>query len=323
MMAGHGRERPAQRDAFYARKIATDAQLWVNSNVRVPKLLLAVVVVGLSAAFALADAPQATANGGSSPTGQPSAAVTHNVSAAAQQTAEAFWASTLMADASSPPKGTPSAAVFGGAKTVGALFYTTGTKEHYCTASVVDSAARDLLITAAHCVYDAGYMTNIAYVPMYHGGIRPYGIWAVTSITVSSRWRSAQDPNYDVAFLTLAPHGSSQVQTVTGGLALTLNGSYSHPVAVIGYNDTQSSPVRCATRSFEFRAGQQEFYCYNFRDGTSGGPWITGYNPATGTGNVTGLIGGYEEGGNVDWASYSPYFNSAVGALYQQAQQAG
>lgn len=289
----------------------------------VPKLLLALTITATATVLGLVVIPPATANVGTGLNGQAAVAVTYGVGAAAQQSAAAFWTSAQMASATAPPKGTPSAVEFGGVKTVGALFYTTGTQKHYCTASVVDSAARDLLITAAHCVYNTGYMTNIAYVPMYHGGTRPYGTWAATSITVSSRWRSSRDPNYDVAFLTLAPHGSSRVQTVTGGLALSLNGSYNRSVEVIGYNDTQSSPVRCAARGFEFRAGQQEFYCYDFRDGTSGGPWITSYNPAAGTGNVVGVIGGYEEGGDVDWASYSTYFSSAVGALYQQAELAG
>jgi V8-like Glu-specific endopeptidase len=308
-------------------------------------------VTVMSAAFGLAAATTpATAEAGVS---QLAAAVTYNVSVGAQQTAAAFWTAARMADAvgdggvpdlaaypaasadgalaasaggalaAAPPKGTPTAVEFGGVKTVGALFYTTGTQQHFCTASVTDSAHGDLVITAAHCVYNTSYTTNIAYVPMYHAGKRPYGTWAVKSVIIPSQWRTAHDPNYDVAFLQIAPHGGTQVQAVTGGLALGLNGSYVRPVEVIGYNDSESDPVRCAARSFEFRAGQQEFYCYNFWNGTSGGPWITGYNPTTGAGYVTGVIGGYQEGGDLNWASYSPYFGPAVGTLYQQAEKAG
>jgi V8-like Glu-specific endopeptidase len=296
-------------------------------------LLLTMTLTAASTAFGLLAAVPATADVGIS---LPSAAVTYDVSAAAQQTAAAFWTPARMASAvgdsgvtstsgplvAHPPKGTPTAAEFGGTKTVGALFYTTGTQQHFCTASVTDSAHGDLVITAAHCVYDTSYTTNIAYVPMYHAGQRPYGTWAVESIVISSQWRDAHNPNDDVAFLVLSPHGKTRVQAATGGLALGLNGSYNRPVEVIGYNDTDANPVRCATRSFEFRAGQQEFYCYNFWDGTSGGPWITGYNPATGTGEVTGVIGGYEDGGDLNWASYSPYFGPAIGTLFQQAEKA-
>jgi hypothetical protein len=292
-----------------------------------------VTTTAVSAAFVLVCAGPATADTAVGAHGQPAAAVTDDVSPAAQRTAAAFWTNALMTSAAgdaapgmaaipaaAPPKGTPSGVGFSGVKTVGALFYTTGRQQHFCTASTVDSVHGDLLITAAHCVYSTSFAANIAYVPGYHRGTRPYGTWTITSVVISSRWRSAHDPDDDVAFLTVSPHGRSQIQSVTGGLALAVKGSYDRAVEVIGYNDALSEPTRCATRSFEFRAGQQEFHCYNFRNGTSGGPWITGYNPRTGAGAVDGVIGGYEEGGVLDWASYSPYFGPAIAALFQQAQ---
>ena len=63
-----------------------------------------------------------------------------------------------------------------------------------------------------------------------------------------------------------------------------------------------------------------EFYCYGFWTGTSGGPWISGYNAKNGTGTVFGVIGGYEQGGDYDWASYSAYFGSATRSLYTQVE---
>ena len=65
-----------------------------------------------------------------------------------------------------------------------------------------------------------------------------------------------------------------------------------------------------------------EFYCHGFWTGTSGGPWIIGYNAKHGTGTVFGVIGGYEEGGDYEWASYSAYFGSATKILYEQAERA-
>jgi hypothetical protein len=64
-----------------------------------------------------------------------------------------------------------------------------------------------------------------------------------------------------------------------------------------------------------------EFYCHGFWTGTSGGPWIIGYNARNGTGTVFGVIGGYELGGDYEWASYSAYFGSAARTLYQQAER--
>jgi hypothetical protein len=219
------------------------------------------------------------------------------------------------------PKGTPRAVPFSGSPTTGVLFYTTGGKGHFCTASVVDSTARDLALTAAHCVYWEGLATNIEYVPGYHDGKQPYGVWPVRTITVASRWKASRDPDLDVAFLTLASAGGRQVQARTGGLTIGFTHWYREKIEVIGDNDSDAEPVRCATKSFRFRTGQMEFYCHGFWTGTSGGPWIIGYNAKNGTGTVFGVIGGYELGGDYEWASYSAYFGSATRILYQQVER--
>ena len=202
------------------------------------------------------------------------------------------------------------------------LFYTTGGKGHFCTASVVDSTAGDLALTAAHCVYSKGFASNIEYVPGYHDGKQPYGAWPVKTITVASGWKVSRDPDLDFAFLTLASSGGREIQARTGGLTLGFTRWYSEKIEAIGHNDSDAEPVRCATKSFRFRTGQMEFYCHGFRTGTSGGPWIIGYNGKKGTGTVFGVIGGYEEGGDYEWASYSAYFGSAAKILYEQVERA-
>jgi hypothetical protein len=219
------------------------------------------------------------------------------------------------------PKGTPRAAMFSGSPTTGVLFYTTGSKDHFCTASVVDSTGDDLALTAAHCVYSKGFAANIEYVPGYHDGKQPYGAWPVKTITVASGWKISHDPDLDLAFLTLASAGGRPIQARTGGLTIGFARWYSEKIEAIGHNDSGAEPVRCATRSFRFRTGQMEFYCHGFWTGTSGGPWIIGYNARNGTGTVFGVIGGYELGGDYEWASYSAYFGSAARTLYQQAER--
>lgn len=235
-------------------------------------------------------------------------------------TVAATSAARAISSGGSPPKGTPTAQRFAGVPTVGALFSTTGSATHFCTASVVDSAPRDLVITAAHCVYSksGGYATHLEFVPGYHDGKRPYGSWAVKKITVAAGWRRDENPNLDVAFLAVGRSGT-RIQARTGGLRLGIRKRYRQVIEAVGYNDTDSRPVRCQTKAYEFRWSQREMFCRDFWNGTSGGPWITGFNPRTGTGTVTGVIGGYEQGGNYDWASYSPYFGNAVGTLFAQA----
>ncbi len=286
---------------------------------------------GLATAGGTASASTIGAAGGPAAT----QAVLHPVASPAQAAARGFWTAARMASATpagpegaastpAPPPGIPNPTYFNGVPTVGALFFTTGTQAHFCTASVVDSATSELVLTAAHCVYgNGGYAADIAYVPKWHRGVSPYGMWAVRSITVAAGWRRSQDADLDFAFLAVSPPPGTgrPIQSVTGGLRLGVGTGYAHPVAVIGYNDTDKQPIECATDSFEFKPTQLEFYCNSFWDGTSGGPWILHLNPVTGSGTVIGDVGGYEQGGDYRWASYSPYYASPILRLFLQAQR--
>ena len=260
---------------------------------------------------------------------RPGGAVVRAVSRPAQQAAVRFWTPARMAAATLstaaaaglPPR-TPSPTHFAGVPTVGALFFTTGTKQHFCTASVVISKPENLILTAAHCVYGSSYASKIVFVPKYHSGKQPYGVWPVRKITVAAGWRSSHNQNLDFAFLAVAPPAGTHrpVQRVTGGLRLGINLGYSHRITVIGYNNTDDTPIRCATSSFKYAPHQMKFRCHNFQNGTSGGPWILGYHGRTGTGTVFGVIGGYQQGGNFPWASYSAYFSGPASRLFRQAQ---
>src|SRR6202012_3323209 len=186
----------------------------------VPALVLAAAVAGLTAA---GTAGAATAKAGAATTvtrtvttsGSPGAqAVVHPVGTGSQAASRGFWTAARMksatpAGAASPqaaagppasptaspspsptaPPGTPNPTYFNGVPTVGALFFTTGTQAHFCTASVVNSVRLDLVLTAAHCVYGSGgYAANVVYVPQWHQGASPYGAWPVTTITVAQGW---------------------------------------------------------------------------------------------------------------------------------------
>jgi V8-like Glu-specific endopeptidase len=305
-----------------------------------PLQRLRTVAIGatLTLAAAALTSGAARAATGTRPHGTPAThAVTRAVPAAAQAAARSFWtrarmesatpagavAAKVRASTPSPPPGIPNPTSINGVPTVGALFFTTGSQAHFCTASVVDSAILNLVLTAAHCVYGSTPAANIAYVPEWHQGVSPFGSWTVQSVTVASGWQKSHDPALDFAFLRVTPPASTKrpIQAVTGGLSLSANAGYAHPIYVIGYNDTGSQPIGCATASFEFEAGQMAFYCNSFWDGTSGGPWIVHLNSVTGSGAVIGNIGGYEQGGDEPWESFSDYYSSSILALFAQAQQ--
>jgi V8-like Glu-specific endopeptidase len=188
-----------------------------------------------------------------------------------------------------------------------------------CTASVVDSPERDLLVTAAHCVYWHGYARDVSFVPGYADGQRPYGTWVPQSMLVDPRWSGYADPDLDVAFIVLQPLDGRNIQDVVGGNRLALDPGYTMLVRVSGYPVDSGQVVTCVNWTTRQSQYQLRFDCAGLPDGTSGSPWLTGYDPATGTGTVAGLIGGYQQGGDTSSVSYSPYFNWHVRNLYEQA----
>jgi V8-like Glu-specific endopeptidase len=214
---------------------------------------------------------------------------------------------------------------FAGVAAVGALFGESSGKlnSHFCTASVVDSPRGDLAITAAHCV--TGTSGQIAFVPGYANGTDPYGVWQVTRVYTDAAWQSAQDPDDDVAFLQLSgPPGGASIETVTGAehVATGAAAAGGGLVRVIGYPDTTDQPVSCVNSTKVFSSTQLEFDCGGYTDGTSGGPFLADVSASSGQGTVIGVIGGYEQGGDMPQVSYSVAFGAAVAVLYQSAKAA-
>jgi V8-like Glu-specific endopeptidase len=213
---------------------------------------------------------------------------------------------------------------FAGTPAVGALFTTDQGKlgHHFCTASVVSSPHGDLVITAAHCV--SGTAADLVFVPGYHHGTAPYGIWAVTKVYADQAWTSSGDPDDDVAFLQVGQPGSIvPIEDVTGAEQLETGTPARQLVEVIGYPNSTDLPIACRNWTREPMSDQLEFDCGGYTDGTSGGPFLAGVNPLTGQGTVIGVIGGYEQGGDTPQVSYSAMFSTNVTSLYQTAVAGG
>ena len=205
---------------------------------------------------------------------------------------------------------------------VGALFEHDANGNHFCTASVVASLGRDLLITAAHCIYggkSGGYRQDIVFIPGYRDGTEPFGVWTPQRLLVAPQWASSSDPDFDVGFVVLKPHDGENIQQVLGGNRLGIDSGYQHLVRVTGYPNSAGTPITCISSTSRQSATQLRFECDGYTSGTSGSPWVTRFDRRTRTGTIVGVIGGYQEGGDSPSVSYSPYFGSAISQLYQQA----
>ncbi|WP_431678411.1 trypsin-like serine peptidase [Kitasatospora sp. KL5] len=198
---------------------------------------------------------------------------------------------------------------------IGALFLGSADGPRMCTASVVSSPHRNLLVTAAHCVetLDRGREEGLVFAPGFRDGRTPYGTWPLTGITVDGRWTTAEDPEYDVAFLTVADVDGQEIEDVLGGNRLGTGRGFDLPVSVTGYPNDSEEPITCSTRTASHSPTQESFRCTGYSVGTSGSPWLTA------DGAVIGVIGGYQQGGFEDQVSYSVAFDARVAELYRRA----
>ncbi|NMI00715.1 trypsin-like serine peptidase [Pseudonocardia acidicola] len=201
----------------------------------------------------------------------------------------------------------------------GALFDGTPDKlgDHFCSGAVIDSPSGNLVITAAHCV-QAGdgspVRTGMQFVPGYHDGIAPYGVWTVTSGVVDPRWADGADPDRDVAFLTVQRAGGGSVEALTGGYKLVTDPGFVADVHAIGYPDTSDAPVIRTGTTSRWSPTQLELDAPGLYDGTSGGPWVRNGD------EVVGVTGGYEQGGLTPDVSYAAYLDGDVRALLQRTE---
>lgn len=185
---------------------------------------------------------------------------------------------------------------------------------HYCSASVVHSAGRNLVLTAAHCVYGPG--PGIEFAPGYHDGVSPHGVWAVRRVYLDAAWVANRDPRRDFALLQLAPHGSTRIETVTGANVLGAAPAPGSGVTLDGYvAGSGGRPITCTNAVYR-TAGYPSFDCAGFADGVSGGPWLAGNH-------VVGVIGGLHQGGCTAGTSYSSPLGAASAALLVRAQAGG
>jgi V8-like Glu-specific endopeptidase len=215
--------------------------------------------------------------------------------------------------------------VTGWAAPVGALATAVGERgigAHFCTASVVDSPAGDLVVTAAHCV-SGRRASRIVFVPGYHDRRAPYGVWAVTRVFVDQNWTDFADPDDDVAFLVVHKSGTTaSVQSLTGAEHLGIEAQPWQTVRVIGYPDRTDAPISCVNQAILFSPTQLQFDCDGYTNGTSGSPLLANVSPSTGLGTVIGVIGGFEQGGYTASVSYAARLESSAAALYKIASAA-
>ncbi|MEU9125345.1 trypsin-like peptidase domain-containing protein [Streptomyces sp. NPDC048506] len=222
---------------------------------------------------------------------------------------------------------------FDGLPQVGTFFWTDGSNTgRFCGGTVVRSPYRNLVVTAAHCLRSPDPKRHLSFVPQYHDGQKPHGIYPVDAIYLDQRYYdlgTGAGARWDFAVVRLAAReDGADVQDVTGGFDLVPYPGYDHgTVRLIGYpgnsDTTHPKPLDCTSSTHRYRSTDPaapgdflEIACAGYIGGTSGGPFLvrdfTGYA-------LIGVIGGYHTGGDFPDVSYSSYFTLDTLALYVHA----
>ncbi|WP_214106308.1 trypsin-like serine peptidase [Acrocarpospora catenulata] len=213
-------------------------------------------------------------------------------------------------------------------RATGRVFLTMNGSDFVCSASSVKSANRDLVVTAGHCVKDGtgSWAENWTFIPGYEAGREPYGSYPARRMFVAGPWSRSGDDSYDVGMVVVATRAGRHLADVVGEQEIGFNIPRGRPVHGFGY---PADPPYDGERLMYCAGGTkpdpyQQTYDQGLRcdltAGASGGPWLTGFDPATGKGVLTSVSS--FKYSNDRTVMYGPYLGSAAKTLYQTAERA-
>ena len=214
------------------------------------------------------------------------------------------------------------------AAAVGRIFFTLGRADYVCSGALVGGPHPDVVLTAAHCVAGAPgrgratqWATNWVFVPGFTDGRLPYGEYTAQRFLVSPGWTvpGGAEPD-DFAFVRVTtatphrlPHGLpvkfAGRQDVTGIPRSYVFGYPAEPPYAGLY------PAYCAGQ-VTASGGSVRMPC-GMTAGDSGGPWLTGFRPRSGSGQVTAVTT-YKMSGDLA-VLYGAVLGPRARALYQRA----
>ncbi|MCX5264891.1 serine protease [Streptomyces sp. NBC_00199] len=209
---------------------------------------------------------------------------------------------------------------------IGRLFFVDSSgQDTWCTASAVTSGNRSVIMTAAHCARLGSSPVNtysdIVFVPGYAKGKMPYGRYAVKATMTPRSW--AEDTVNDVAAMVVAtPAYGKRLTDAVGAQNVAFGRSAGERVTAFGYPATtpqRGEELLYCTGTSQLAGGEHRVPC-DLGGGASGGPWLAGFNSATGKGTVVS-VNSHGEGHGGGTPMYGPTFDKTARAVYDAAQR--
>ncbi|MFF4622877.1 trypsin-like serine peptidase [Nonomuraea jabiensis] len=222
---------------------------------------------------------------------------------------------------------------------------------HWCTGTAVQSQYRNLVATAAHCVYDTqrsdATLGKWVFVPGYSDGTAPWGLYVGKQAFTHYDFPVYDDYDRDYAFVNVysgvvssasgeLSNGGRLVDSV-GGQGLAWNQPLGSSVDVFGYpagshpdgkqpytgeslesssGDTTAAMVP-SLKAEEFTAVKSPFT----GEGALGSSWLLRYDKSSRLGLLNGVTASVSDtDGNLRYdTSLSPYFDGELSEIYRAA----
>lgn len=212
----------------------------------------------------------------------------------------------------------------------GAIFISEGAGVGFgrCSGTSVVAPSKSVVITAGHCVYDAGIWADRkwVFVPGYHHGERPFGTFTAHWLGTTPAWHAHENENYDVGAAVVGRNEKGQTLAAAVGAFRLRTGLppdqtfdvYGYPVEKPFNGGTLQV---CREARFEghdfgslFEPGPLDLaISCDDSAGGSGGGWVI-------EGNVVNSVTTYGYPSDPS-TNFGPYFGQDVANLYARAKQ--
>lgn len=212
----------------------------------------------------------------------------------------------------------------------GVIFISDGFELGRCSGTSVNAPNLSLVFTAGHCVNDGGpgswYNRDWVFVPGYHDGVRPFGVFVAMWLGTTEDWIEENSPNADVGVAVVSRNERGRrLGAVVGGYDIAWNRPPRQVFDIHGYPaeapfDGAGQRI-CSTTpflghdlvSFLWLGPLNLAARCSVAGGASGGAWTIEGDTLN---SVTSYA--YEDDMTTD---FGPYFGDAVRALYRRASQ--
>lgn len=209
-----------------------------------------------------------------------------------------------------------------GARTNGRIFgIDPVTGPYSCSGTALNTPSHSIVLTAGHCVIEKGAEgRQLAFVPAYDHGNRPFGAFEAQSIYVMPQWRHRENPDFDVAAMRVKPNGLGALTDVVGGRGYASGKTRLGAFQIFGYPAARAGGEElrgCRAHGLGLDPLTDRFSgpptmpaSCDMAAGSSGGAWLFG-------GEFVSGVTSYSYQGRPTQL-FSPYFGPQIGAFLRQ-----